>query len=302
MSRSMAVITALAVSLAAPALRAQQPAGPIEESVEQAVREAAQAARQAQVEVEQVVQQMSAGMGWLGVRIRELDEATAQRLHLPELAGALVEGVEPNSPAATAGLEADDVIVEYNGTRVIGVLQLERLVRETPPGRTVPVVVWRGGQRRTLQVHVGSRPGPMGGAMGGVGIMRPEMEAELRRMRERMQEMAPPMIIVQARTPLLGVEVEPISGQLAGFFHVPGGRGLLVREVTPGSAAEKAGLRAGDVIYQVDGTAVSRPLELLQQVRQKCSAGAITLGLVRNGAPTTVRVQVDCTAAPAART
>src|SRR5579885_2752271 len=295
MSRSMAVITALAVSLAAPALRAQQPAGPIEESAEQA-------ARQAQVEVEQVVQQMSAGMGWLGVRIRELDEATAQRLHLPELAGALVEGVEPNSPAATAGLEADDVIVEYNGTRVIGVLQLERLVRETPPGRTVPVVVWRGGQRRTLQMHVGSRPGPMGGVMGGVGIMRPEMEAELRRMRERMQEMAPPMIIVQARTPLLGVEVEPISGQLAGFFHVPGGRGLLVREVTPRSAPDKAGLRAGAVLSQVDGTAVSRPLELLQQVRQKCSAGAITLGLVRNGAPTTVRVQVDCTAAPAART
>src|SRR5579885_1580812 len=298
MSRSMAVITALAVSLAAPALRAQQPAGPIEESVEQAVREAAQAARQAQVEVEQVVQQMSVGMGGLGVRIRELDEATAQRLHLPELAGALVDGDEPNSPAATAGLEADDVIVEYNGTRVIGVLQLERLVRETPPGRTVAVVVWRGGQRRTLQVHVGSRPE----LMGGVGMMRPELEAELRRMRERMHEMAPPMIIVQARTPLLGIEVEPISGQLAGFFHVPGGRGLLVREVTPGSAAEKAGLRAGDVIYQVDGTAVSRPLELLQQVRQKCSAGAITLGLVRNGAPTTVRVQVDCAAAPAART
>jgi serine protease Do len=298
MSRWTAVILALTAALAAPAVRAQQPAGPIEESVQQAVRAAQEAARQARVEVERVLQETGTGMGWLGVRIRELDQATAQRLHLPELAGALVEGVEPGSPAATAGLEADDVIVEYNGTRVIGVLQLERLVRETPPGRTVAVVVWRGGQRRTLQVHVGSRPE----LMGGVRMMRPELEAELRRMRERMHEMAPPMIIVQARTPLLGIEVEPISGQLAGFFHVPGGRGLLVREVASGSAADRAGLRAGDVIYQVDGSAVSRPFELQQQVRQKCGAGAVTLGVVRNGAPTTVRVPLDCAAGSAART
>src|SRR5438093_11796958 len=79
--------------------------------------------------------------GWIGISIEEQKEG-----------GAVVRTVEPNSPAAKAGLKEGDVIIQYNKEDVIGVQQLTRLVRETPVGRTVDVKIRRDNREQTLQV------------------------------------------------------------------------------------------------------------------------------------------------------
>src|SRR5438093_6127068 len=85
--------------------------------------------------------------GWIGVNVTEQKDR-----------GVLVRGVEANSPAAQAGLKANDVIIQYNKQDVAGVLQLSRLVQETPVGRTVEVKVLRDNSEQTFQVTTGATP------------------------------------------------------------------------------------------------------------------------------------------------
>ncbi len=77
----------------------------------------------------------SSGGAWLGVNIADIDGARAKELGLKEERGADVQTVVPGSPAAEAGIKEGDVILEYQGTKIEGVAQLTRLVRETPAGR-----------------------------------------------------------------------------------------------------------------------------------------------------------------------
>ena len=103
--------------------------------------------------------------GWLGIEIAEVDADKAKELKLPAVRGVLIVTVEPNSPAAKAGLKANDVIAEYDSQPVEGVVQFRRLVRETPPGRAIPIGVWREGNTINMTVEVGDRNKAMAGRM-----------------------------------------------------------------------------------------------------------------------------------------
>lgn len=219
--------------------------------------------------------------GWLGVVIREVSSTEAHRAKLPRLEGVYVDSVEPHSPAANAGLEPHDIIIEYNGHSVEGVLQFERLVRETPPGRLAAMRVVRDGRMRDLSARVSSRSRML--------------ESRMEMLRDRMRNLRPLLLLRSQTThPLLGVRVEDIDGQLGRYFHVPGDRGVLVVEVMPDSAAKKAGIKAGDVIYQVEGKAVRTTGDLEQALRQDCSANGVSLGIVRRGAVLQLRVPIHC--------
>lgn len=98
--------------------------------------------------------------GFLGVEIQEVDREAVERLDLPREQGVLIESVVEGTPAEEAGLREDDVIVAWNGDAVAGTLELQRLVRETPPGRQVRMAFFRNGERREVRLTVGERPGP----------------------------------------------------------------------------------------------------------------------------------------------
>jgi membrane-associated protease RseP (regulator of RpoE activity) len=91
----------------------------------------------------------------LGVELQEVDKEQVDRLKLSEERGALVKRVEADSPAAQAGVQKEDVILEFQGDRVQSASQLARMVRETPPGRTVSIVVNRGGASQRLSATLG---------------------------------------------------------------------------------------------------------------------------------------------------
>jgi serine protease Do len=96
--------------------------------------------------------------GRLGVGIQEVTEQLAPSFKLKEPRGALVTAVEPDSPAAKAGLQAGDVIVAFGGEAIDEVGDLPRRVAQTEPGKQVTIEVLRNGEKKTLPVTVGEMP------------------------------------------------------------------------------------------------------------------------------------------------
>jgi len=191
---------------------------------------------------------------YLGIGIQEIDSDRAKALKLREEAGVEVTRVEKDSPAEKAGLMAGDAVIQYNGQRVEGIEQFSRMVRETPAGRDIKLDLWRNGGPMSVTAKVAVR---RGGVVAGDGFAFTIPEIPV------MPDI--PRSLMIWRTALLGVEAESLDGQLAQFFSVK--EGVLVRSVVAGSAAEKAGIKAGDVITKVDDASVRTPSDLSSRIR-----------------------------------
>ena len=183
--------------------------------------------------------------GYLGVGIQEITGDRAKALKLPSDTGVEITRVAPDSPAEKAGLKSGDVVLQINGNKVESLEQASKLVRETPVGREVKLEVFRNGASQTIIAKVGEHPQVPG---------IPDF---------RMPDV--PRVIMGLRNPMLGVEAESIDGQLAQYFGLSDG--VLVRTVMKGSAAEKAGVKAGDVIFKVDDVKVATPPEISARLR-----------------------------------
>jgi len=226
---------------------------------------------------------------WMGVALRDVTADKAHELKLPGEYGAIVQKVEPDSPASKAGLEKGDVILEFNGERVWSVAELSRRVRETPPGRTISLRVSRDGRARTVSVKLESHGNEFLSYMPGPSVVQiPEVKV-------------PPFNFNFEGLmggPRLGIEADDLTSQLAGYFGVKQGKGVLVREVNSGSPAEKAGLKAGDCIVAVDGKEVASVGELRDALRSESGTVAgekreHTLAIVRDRHEQSIKVQVE---------
>ena len=194
--------------------------------------------------------QHAAATSFLGVGIQEIGSERARELKLPEEAGVEITRVDPNSPAASAGLMTGDVVLQYGGQKVEGLEQFSRLVRETPAGREVKLQIFRNGAMQTVTAKIASRPGPQ---------IAPPAEPFNFRLPET------PRDLLSRRSNLLGIEGESVTGQLADYFGVK--EGVLVRSVAKASPAEKAGIKAGDVITRVGDSKVSTPADITSHLR-----------------------------------
>ena len=234
------------------------------------------------------------GPSWLGVEAREVTAENAKELKLPAERGVVIGAVTEDSPAAKAGLKEKDVITEVNGQRVEGAAQFRRIIREIPAGRTVQLTVWRDGRSQTVTATLGKseemhRKWLSGGAAPGVFSFRmPEVEIpDMPAIAGLGDELA-----ILGGHPRLGIDGENLNGQLGSFFGAPDGEGILVRSVNSDSPAEKAGLKAGDVIVSFNG----QPVHTLGELREKMAADAASqtakLGVLRNHKQETLSVEL----------
>jgi serine protease Do len=221
------------------------------------------------------------GGSFLGVGVAEITSARARELKLREEHGVEITRVEDDSPAAKAGLKSGDAILEYNGQRVEGMEQFGRLVRETPAGREVKLLISRSGANQTVQATVGSRKGGVLLNRGGdFHFEMPEFQ---------MPDI--PRVFSAWSSSALGVEAESLGKQLADYFGVKDG--VLVRSVVKGSAAETAGIKAGDVIIKVDQTPVATPSDLSSAVRSARSKKPFTIQVMRDHREMSISVSID---------
>jgi S1-C subfamily serine protease len=212
--------------------------------------------------------------------------------------GVRIDEVEEGSAADNAGVKAGDIVIEFDGERVRSARQLTRLVQETPAGRAVTMAVRRGSNRQTLNVTPEARE-----AFVWNGRLGPELEREIERgvergLRDLPERIEPffdfrsdgiPMTGSRGR---LGVELERLSDQLAAYFGATDG-GVLVGAVTPESPAAKAGVKAGDVITRVNGTAVKDSRDVIAALRDVKDDGAVTLDIVREKKPTSLKATIE---------
>jgi serine protease Do len=210
------------------------------------------------------------GASFLGVNIAEVDAERAKALKLPAEEGVEITRVESDSPAEKAGLKAGDVVLEYNGERVEGMEQFGRMVRETPGGRKVTLQISRNGTLQTLTAVIGSR----GKYPGENVLVMPPFEMPDFHMPD-IPEGFPAW-----RSGMLGIETESLNPQLAGFFGVK--QGVLIRSVAGGSPAEKAGLKAGDVITKVEDQDVTTPGQVSAAIQAARKKHSVSLKLIRN--------------------
>lgn len=232
----------------------------------------------------QVVEPFFPGTPRLGVGIRDLTADEAKGAGLDGIRGAWVTDVRPDSPAAKAGLAENDVIMRVDAEDVRSARHLSRLVSETPAGRAVSIEYLRGGQRATATVTPESAM-----AMAAPGRARPFPG-------RRVFSFAPgrgigmPPVAVQGR---LGIAVQGLSSQLAGYFGVE--RGVLVTNVTDGSPAARGGLKAGDVITKFGATDVGSVGDLMRSLRDAEGGDEVEVQITRDRQSQTLTVTPDAT-------
>lgn len=230
------------------------------------------------------------GGTYLGVGVKEINAERAKTLKLKEEYGVEVTTVEPESPADKAGLKPGDVVLEYNGQRVEGTQQFVRFVRETPPGRTVRLTVFRNGSAQTLTATVAERKGRS------FNFPAPKIDEDIKvRIEKELEGLRDiPKVTMSWRAGMLGIEGESLKGsQLGEFFGVK--EGVLVRSVMKDTPAEKAGLKAGDVIVKVDDRKVEEPRDITSALRtlREGSKKTIPVVVIREKKETTLQVMLD---------
>ena len=222
---------------------------------------------------------------YLGINAVDITSDRAKALKLKDERGVEITSVDAESAAAKAGLKEGDVVLEYNGQHVEGWEQLRRLVSETPINREVKIGVWRNGAAQTLTATVGSRKDARAN---GEAIVTPFGGNSFRfRIGPAPTPPFPPAIEIPefrtfAQNRSIGIFGESLGQeeQLAEFFGVKSG--ILIRSVVQGSAAEKAGIKAGDVLTRIDDTVVSSPSEISSALLAAGSKRTFTVTVVRN--------------------
>lgn len=235
----------------------------------------------------------------LGVTVHDPDDSEMKGT--PR--GVVVDDVRDNSPAEKAGVKSGDRILEFDGERVRSARQFSRVVQETVPGRSVPIVVSRGDQRLTLNAT------PESGSEFNLRLLdtpevwhTPPVPATPRPPRAAPAPPAPamPFAFDMFRTSRLGAAVESLDGQLADYFGVK--HGVLVKSVTEGSSAAKSGLKAGDVITAINGNHVDDPSALARELRETDDGAALTIDIVRDRKSQTLKGKLEDRPRPRYRT
>ena len=184
--------------------------------------------------------------GWLGVRIQNVDDATAEALNLKGGArGALVAGVDEKGPAKTAGIDVGDVIVKFNGAPVKASGDLPRIVASTPVGQKVDVVVVRKGEELTKPVTLGR--------------LEDTDKPQLANLRQPEPE--------SATRQALGLNLSGITDELRKKFGIKDTvKGVVVTRVDPNSTAADKRIQPGEVIVEVGQEAVNTPADVTKRV------------------------------------
>ena len=235
------------------------------------------------------------GGGFLGVYTEEITKDNLSQYGLRDVRGVGVTEVVKDSPAEKAGLRKGDVIIRFDGEAVASVRKLNRLVSEVAPDHKVTVGISRGGSDQEVAVTIAKRQETYSDTLGKMTIPFPRENfprIENLPNTERMPDGTNFFSIGKSRR--IGVSTTSLTKQLADYFGVTDGKGVLVTSVSENSPAAKAGVRAGDVITAVDGEKIEGAGDLSRAI-SKQKDGDVTLTIVRDKSQRTIKVTPEKT-------
>ncbi len=187
--------------------------------------------------------------GWLGVRIQQVTQELAESVGLKDTSGAMVAGVTDGGPAEKAKIRGGDIILKFDGHDVKDMHALPRIVAETDVGKQVKVIVWRDGKEVTVDAVLDEKPSDAKLASVDAGRRGPDAPSITRDLTG------------------LGMKVSPITAALREKFQLnPDQKGVVITEVAQGGVAAERGIKAGDVIVEVQQAEVSSPDEVMKKV------------------------------------
>lgn len=237
--------------------------------------------------------------GYLGVYAENISRENMGRYNLNQPRGVGITQVIKDSPAEKAGLRKDDVILRLDGENITSVRKLNRLVAEIAPDQSVRVTVSRGGSEQELTATIGKRNNTsmaQGLLSGEPRVWKWEGDPKDFKFEmspfERFSldlDKAGDLAFMLNNGRRIGVSTMTLNKQLADYFGISGGKGVLVTSVTEDGPAAKAGVKAGDVITAIDGEAVDSPGDLSRVINRK-KDGEVTLTVIRNKSQQTIRV------------
>ncbi len=216
--------------------------------------------------------------GWLGVRIQSVTPELAEGLKMAKPMGALIAAVTDGGPADKAGIRQGDVVVKFNGQDIDEMRHLPRIVAETTFDTSVPVVVLRQGKEMTFQVKVGELD-----------------ETAENKAAESAPQPSKPKAPDASKT-ILGLSLAEMSEQLRQRYNIADeAAGVVVLNVDSKSNAAGKGLKAGDVIVEVDQNSVTTPADVEKRVAVAKSNGykVVTFLIYRQGDFQWVAVRTD---------
>ena len=232
------------------------------------------------------------GGGFLGVYGEDINNENMGRYHLSQARGVGITQVVPDSPAEKAGLRKDDVILRIDDENVTSVRKLNRLVSEIAPDHSVRITISRNGSEQQLSATIGKR-------------RNSSTVRDLLGQQPKVWKWEGPLLnadkfpdlsdrsgdfgIILGNSRRIGVSTMELTKQLADYFGITGGRGVLVTSVAEDGPAAKAGVKAGDVITAIDGEAVDSPGDIARAINRK-KEGEVSLTVIRNRTQQTIRV------------
>ncbi|MFW2366676.1 MAG: DegQ family serine endoprotease [Desulforhopalus sp.] len=194
--------------------------------------------------------------GWLGVVIQDVDKDLAESFGLKKAGGILISEVQKDSPASAAGLRQGDVIMQLNDVKLIDVSDLRNRVAMLRPGSKAILKIIRDGRPKKIQVSIGEQPS--GFSKRGPSAQTPDALDKY------------------------GLTLQELTEELAEKFEYKPGSGLIISNVEPGSPAETAGLKPGQLVEEINREKVSS-LKDLQKILERTSESGKILLRVRSG-------------------
>jgi serine protease Do len=239
----------------------------------------------------------AASQGYLGVTVHDVDPLRAQKEKLANPTGAEVISLDHDAPAAKAGVHTGDIIQSINGQLVTDAATLSRLLRDMPVGKFVNLQVVHNAKVELLHLQLGDRTALVQHAWAHhFHVPIPEPAPMVQGFAAQHSYAGDGASSPDGDTPdpqaYVGAAVEPITPQLAKFFGVRAGNGLLVRSVEDKSPAGNAGLDAGDIIITANGMPLDTAADWLQTLRSN-AGHPVTILVLRNRKVLTLSITVD---------
>ncbi|HTO94837.1 MAG TPA: PDZ domain-containing protein, partial [Bacteroidota bacterium] len=217
------------------------------------------------------------GRTWLGVTIQDVTPRLARDRDLHVKSGALVGSVSDESPASRGGIRENDVIVEFNGKPVEDAGDLVGAVRDARPGAKATVGLYRGSEKRSLDVTLEEGPEEFHGFAFRGPVHIPRI----------------PRVRIFRAGDMMGLTLSDLNRQLGEYFQAPDGHGVLVEEVERESAGAKAGFKAGDVIIRAGSERVERTEDFADAFRDLRKGDSLGVSILRRGSPLSLTLRAE---------